>query len=145
MIEVLTIGFIPVDCKSQEISCGDFQSSGTTERSYRIGMGSITGIDSDVRIAFAAEHVVPNSPVLMLLSDHLRQFSLNLTANALYNALTMLRSGKERFSSKFRIVESEGGTFSNERYIFNGHYYIRRYEEYSDSSIVNELICVKVL
>jgi hypothetical protein len=144
MIEVITIGLIPVDCKSQEISCGDFLSSGTTERSYRIGEGCITGMDSDVRIAFAADPVVPNSPVLMLLSDHLGQFSLNLTANTLYNALTLLRSGQERFSSKFCIVESEGGVFSNERYAFNGHYYFRRYEEYADSSIVNELICVKV-
>jgi hypothetical protein len=144
MKEVITIGFIPVDCKSQEISCGDCLSSGTAEQSYQIGEGCITGIDSDLRIAFAADPVVPNSPVLMLLSDHLGQFSLNLTANALYNALTMLRSGKERFSSKFRIVESEGGAFSNERHVFNGHYYIRRYEEYADTSIANELICIKV-
>lgn len=144
MKEVITIGFIPFDCKSQEISCGDCLSSGTAEQSYLIGEGCITGIDSDLRIAFDANPVVPNSPFLMLLSDHLGQFSLNLTANALYNALTMLRSGKERFSSKFRIVESEGGVFRNERYAFNGHYYVRRYEEYADCGIVNELICVKI-
>lgn len=144
MTEVVTIGFIPNDCSSQEIACGDSQSSGTTERSFRIGQGWVTGIDCSLRIQFTGELVVPNSPFLGCLSDYLMQCSLTLKANTLYNALSALRSGQERFSSKFEIIESEGGVFSNQGFKFNGLYYLRRYEEGDDNSVLNEFICVKV-
>lgn len=144
MTEIITIGFIPNDCHSQEVACGDAQYSGTIERSFRIKEGWIVGIDCDVKIRFTGELVIPNSPFLKRLSDNLSTWSLVLSPNDLYNGLTLLRNGQERFSSKFSLVESSGGVFSNEGGLYNGLYYIRRFEEGDDGVVLKELVCLKV-
>ena len=49
-IHYLTIGYIPGDCESERIICGDPEESGTKEVSLKIEVNKITSIDTDQSI-----------------------------------------------------------------------------------------------
>jgi len=49
-IHYLTIGYIPSDCESERIICGDPEESGTQEVSLKIEGNKITSIDTDQKI-----------------------------------------------------------------------------------------------
>jgi len=49
-IHYLTIGYIPSDCESERIICGDPEVSGTKEVSLKIEGNKMTSIDTDQTI-----------------------------------------------------------------------------------------------
>jgi len=144
MIKTISIGWIPVDSKSQVIYCGDSETSHTIELNFKIVNQKIVGLDNDFSFSFQGDFITPNSDHLKELSNYISSYGLKISPNQIYNGLILLRDEKDFFSQKFRLVESVGGTFKNKDFVYNGKIYLRMYLE-KDNKILKETICVKVM
>jgi len=144
MIKTISIGWIPVDSKSQVIYCGDSETSHTIELNFKIVNQKIVGLDNDFSFSFQGDFITPNSDHLKELSNYISSYGLKISPNQIYNGLILLRDEKDFFSQKFRLVESVGGTFNNKDFVYNGKIYLRMYLE-KDNEILRESICVKVM
>jgi len=144
MIKTISIGWIPVDSKSQVIYCGDSETSHTIELNFKIVNQKIVGLDNDFSFSFQGDFITPNSDHLKELSNYISSYGLKISPNQIYNGLILLRDEKDFFSQKFRLVESVGGTFKNKDFVYNGKIYLRMYLE-KDNEILRESICVKVM
>ena len=144
MIEYITIGKIPENCKSLIIYCGDYSSDETIEYNFSIKKNKILGIDNDFSCEFEEEIFKPNSKVLTKLSNYIKPFGIELSTNSIYNGVNLLIHKKDSFSPKWIIVDSEGGIIKNEKFQYNGNYYLRRSIE-KNQEFSEESICVKII
>ena len=144
MIEYITIGKIPENCKSLIIYCGDYSSDETIECSFSITKKKILGLDNSFSCDVEEDVFKPNSKVLTKLSDYIRPFGIDLSTNSIYNGVNLLIHKKDSFSQKWRIVDSEGGEIQNEKFQYNGLNYLRRSVEKNDE-FIEENICVKMI
>ena len=145
MTEYITIGKIPENCKSLIIYCGDYSSDETIEYTFSIKKNNILGIDNDFSCEFEEEIFKPNSKVLTKISNYIKTFGIELSINSIYNGIKLLIDKKDSLSSqKWRIIDSEGGIIQNEKFQYNGNYYLRRSLE-KDDNFIDENICVKII
>ena len=144
MKEFITIGKILENCKSAIIYCGDYTSDDTTECTFDIVNNKISAFDSDFLYESEEEVFKPNSKALNELSDNIKSFGIELSANSIYNAYNLLIHKKDSFAQRWIIVDSEGGAIQNEELQYNGMCYLRRIVE-KNEDIVEESICVKML
>ena len=145
MTEYITIGKIPENCKSLIIYCGDYSSDETIEYTFSIKKNNILGIDNDFSCEFEEEIFKPNSKVLTKISNYIKTFGIELSTNSIYNGIKLLIDKKDYLSSqKWRIIDSEGGIIQNEKFQYNGNYYLRRSLE-KDDNFIDENICVKII
>ena len=120
MKEFITIGKILENCKSAIIYCGDYTSDDTTECTFDIVNNKISAFDSDFLYESEEEVFKPNSKALNELSDNIKSFGIELSANSIYNAYSLLIHKKDSFSQRWTIVDSEGGAIQNEELKYNG-------------------------
>ena len=145
MTEYITIGKIPENCKSLIIYCGDYSSDETIEYTFSIKKNNILGIDNDFSCEFEEEIFKPNSKVLIKISNYIKTFGIELSTNSIYNGIKLLIDKKDSLSSqRWRIIDSEGGIIQNEKFQYNGNYYLRRSLE-KDDNFIDENICVKII
>ena len=144
MKEFITIGKILENCKSAIIYCGDYSSDDTTECTFDIINNKISAFDSDFLYESEEEVFKPNSKALNELSNNIKSFGIELSANSIYNAYNLLIHKKDSFSQRWTIVDSEGGAIQNEELKHNGKCYFRRILE-KNEDIVEESVCVKIL
>ena len=144
MKEFITIGKISENCKSLIIYCGDYSSDDTTECTYNIINNKISAFDDDFLFESEEEIFKPNSKALNELSNNIKSFGIELSANSIYNAYNLLNHKKDSFAQRWIIVDSEGGAFQNEELKYNGMCYFRRILE-KNEHIIEESICVKML
>lgn len=145
MTEYITIGKIPENCKSLIIYCGDYSSDETIEYTFSIKKNNILGIDNDFSCEFEEEIFKPNSKVLTKISNYIKTSGIELSTNSIYNGIKLLIDKKDSLSSqKWRIIDSEGGIIQNEKFQYNGNYYLRRSLE-KDDNFIDENICVKII
>ena len=144
MIEYVTIGKIPENCKSLIIYCGDYSSSDTIEFNFSITPNKILGLDNSFSCDVEDEVFKPNSKVLSKISDYVRPLGLDLPTNSIYNGFNLLIHKKDSFSQKFSIIDSEGGEIQNQNFQYNGLNYLRRCVE-SNDEIIEENICIKMI
>ena len=142
MKEFITIGKISENCKSLIIYCGDYSSDDTTECTYNIINNKISAFDDDFLYESEEEIFKPNSKALNELSNNIKSFGIELSANSIYNAYNLLIHKKDSFAQRWIIVDSEGGAFQNEELKYNGMCYFRRILE-KNEHIIEESICVK--
>ena len=144
MKEFITIGKILENCKSAIIYCGDYSSDDTNECTFDIVNNKISAFDSDFLYESEEEVFKPNSKALNELSNNIKSFGIELSANSIYNAYNLLIHKKDSFSQRWTIVDSEGGAIQNEELKHNGKCYFRRILE-KNEDIVEESVCVKML
>ena len=144
MKEFITIGKILENCKSAIIYCGDYTSDDTTECTFDIINNKISAFDSDFLYESEEEIFKPNSKALNELSDNIKSFGIELSANSIYNAYSLLIHKKDSSSQRWIIVDSEGGAIQNEELKHNGRCYFRRILE-KNEDIIEESVCVKML
>ena len=144
MKEFITIGKILENCTSAIIYCGDYTSDDTTECTFDIVNNKISAFDSDFLYESEEEVFKPNSKALNELSDNIKSFGIELSANSIYNAYNLLIHKKDSFSQRWTIVDSEGGAIQNEELKHNGACYFRRVLE-KNEDIIEESVCVKML
>ena len=144
MKEFITIGKILENCKSAIIYCGDYTSDDTTECTFDIVNNKISAFDSDFFYESEEEIFKPNSDALNELSNNIKSFGIELSANSIYNAYNLLIHKKDSFAQRWIIVDSEGGAIQNEELQYNGMCYLRRIVE-KNEDIIEESICVKIL
>tara|TARA_B000000475_G_scaffold211290_1_gene173332 strand:+ start:190 stop:624 length:435 start_codon:yes stop_codon:yes gene_type:complete len=144
MKEFITIGKISKNCKSLIIYCGDYSSDDTTECTYNIINNKISAFDDDFLYESEEEIFKPNSKALNELSNNIKSFGIELSANSIYNAYNLLIHKKDSFAQRWIIVDSEGGAFQNEELKYNGMCYFRRILE-KNEHIIEESICIKLI
>ena len=144
MKEFITIGKISENCKSLIIYCGDYTSDETTECTYNIINNKISAFDDDFLNKSEEEIFKPNSKALNELSNNTKSFGIELSANSIYNAYSLLNHKKDSFAQRWIIVDSEGGAIQNEELKYNGMCYFRRIVE-KNEHIIEESICVKLI
>ena len=144
MKEFITIGKISENCKSLIIYCGDYSSDDTTECTYNIINNKISAFDDDFLYESEEEIFKPNSKALNELSNNIKSFGIELSANSIYNAYNLLNHKKDSFAQRWIIVDSEGGAFQNEELKYNGMCYFRRILE-KNEHIIEESICIKLI
>jgi hypothetical protein len=144
MVEHITIGKIPENCKSLIIYCGDYSLSDTIEFNFSVTKKKIIGIDNSFSCDVEEDVFKPNSKVLSKISDYMRPLGIDLPTNSIYNGFNLLIHKKDSFSQKFFIVDSEGGEIQNQNFQYNGKYYLRRSVEKNDE-FIEENICVKMI
>ena len=144
MKEFITIGKISENCKSLIIYCGDYTSDETTECTYNIINNKISAFDDDFLYKSEEEIFKPNSKALNELSNNIKSFGIELSANSIYNAYNLLIYKKDSFAQRWIIVDSEGGAIQNEELKYNGMCYFRRIVE-KNEDIIEENICVKLI
>jgi hypothetical protein len=144
MIKIITIGLIPKNCDYKTIYCGDSESSGTVELNFKIENQQIIGLDNNLHLPFDGEVFTPNSKHLKELSKFILNFGLKLSSNSIYNGFSLLLNKQDSFYQKFKIIESIGGTFNNNDFIYNGKIYLRMYFD-NNGEISDEDVCLKLL
>ena len=144
MVEYITIGKIPENCKSLIIYCGDYSLSDTIEFNFSITPKKILGLDNSFSCDVEDGVFKPNSKVLSKISDYIRPLGVDLPTNSIYNGSNLLIHKKDSFSQKFSIIDSEGGEIQNQNFQYNGLNYLRRCVENNDE-IIEENICIKMI
>jgi|TARA_B110000977_G_C11000899_1_gene463776 hypothetical protein len=142
MVEYITIGKIPENCKSTIICCGDYSLSDTIEFVFEVGEKQIVGIDNGFSCDVSEKVFKANSQALRKISEYIRPHGIKLSTNSLYNGFKLLINKKDSFSQKFSIVDSEGGEFKNQNLQYNGLHYLRRSVE-KNYEMIEESICIK--
>ena len=128
-IHFLTIGYIPNDCKSDRISCGDPVGSGTIEVSLMIEDSKITSMDTD--------QVIEVNPIEFLnekskLWKHVANtFCSSFTEKEIKPNMigACWAIFMDEISGKKGITtiadENDGGEFHNRGGCNNGNFYLR--------------------
>jgi len=128
-VHLLTIGYVPNDCNSNRIVCGDPQESGTKEVSLRIEENRITSIENDQTIE------VDPSEFLNEKSKLWKQVTKNFCSDFTEKELKPNMLGAcwsifmDEISGKKGITkladEEDGGEFHNLGGCINGMFYVR--------------------
>jgi hypothetical protein len=135
-IQYLTIGYIPNDCKSERIICGDPEGSGTKESSLKIEGNRITSIDTDQTIE------VDTSEFFNEKSKLWKQVAKNFCTDFVEKELKPNMIGAcwaiflDEISGKKGVTkladEDDGGEFHNRGGCNNGKFYLRYQLEEDD-------------
>ena len=87
MVEHITIGKIPENCKSLIIYCGDYSLSDTIEFNFSVTKKKIIGIDNSFSCDVEEDVFKPNSKVLSKISDYMRPLGIDLPTNSIPSGL----------------------------------------------------------
>jgi len=135
-IQYLTIGYIPIDCASERIICGDPEGSGTKESSLRVEGNRITSIDTDQTIEvdpsefFNEKSKLWKQVVKNFCSDFAeRELKPNMVG-ACWAIFMDEISGKKGITKL--ADEDDGGEFHNRGGCNNGSFYVRYQLEEDD-------------
>ena len=140
---VMTWGFIPAECMSETIYCGDAETSGTTELNFEIIEDSCKGIDNDFNVKLEnSELWNPDSPFYAVLASYLSDYlDITIVPSQIYGGYVLVNDEPDEYSSSFKIIDSEAGVFMNNMQEHNGKIFLRYYFE-EDEEIYEELVCV---
>ena len=140
---VMTWGFIPAECVSNTIFCGDAETSGTTELNFEIIEDSCKGIDNDFNVKLEnSELWNPDSPFYAAIASYLSgYFDITIVPSQIYGGYVLVNDEPDEYSSSFKIIDSEAGVFMNNKQKHNGKIFLRYYFE-EDGEIYEELVCV---
>jgi hypothetical protein len=127
---LLDVGYIPKDCDSEFISCGDPDGSGTKEINLVWFGDEISSTGSTDRVNTASQDVWdPNS---QLWNEVVEKFLKDLSSDKKIDPKKVAASwaifqDEEPQVRGIKIVseDDEGGEFANDDGEFNGHFYIR--------------------
>jgi hypothetical protein len=128
-IHFLTIGYIPNDCKSDRISCGDPVGSGTIEVSLMIEDSKITSMDTDQSIEVNPIEFLNEKSKLW--RDVVNTFCSSFTEKEIKSNMigACWAIFMDEISGKKGITviadESDGGEFHNRAGCHNGNFYLR--------------------
>ena len=129
VIHFLTIGYVPNDCKSERISCGDPVGSGTTEVLLMIEDSKITSMDTDQSIEVNPIEFLNEKSKLWkgVVKTFCTGFSEKEIKPNMIGACWAIFM--DEISSKKGITvladESDGGEFHNRAGCNNGNFYLR--------------------
>ena len=135
-IQYLTIGYIPNDCNSERIICGDPEGSGTKEFSLRIEENRITSIDTDQTIEvdpgefFNEKSKLWKQVVKSFCSDFVEKELKPNMIGACWAIFLDEISGKKGITKL--ADEDDGGEFHNRGGCNNGKFYVRYQLEEDD-------------
>jgi hypothetical protein len=143
---VMTWGFIPTECVSETIFCGDAETSGTIELNFEIIGDTCKGIDNDFKVEFESNELWdPGSELYYAISVYLSAaFDKTVMPSLIYGAYALVNDEPDDYSSSFEIIDSTAGVFINEGQILNGKVFLRHYFE-EDDEIYDEKVCVGTL
>ena len=139
----MTWGFIPAECVSNTIFCGDAETSGTIELNFEVIGDTCKGIDNDFNVEFEnSELWDPGSNLYNAISVYLSaEFGKTVMPSLIYGAYALVNDEPDDYSSSFEIIESEAGVFMNENQEHNGKVFLRYYFE-EEGEIYDEKVCV---
>jgi hypothetical protein len=143
---LLDIGYIPKDCDSEIISCGDPDGSGTKEVSLEWVGNEISSSTSTERVNTASQNIWdPNSQVW---TEVVEKFLSDLSSDKKIDPKKICGSwaifqDEEPQVSGLKVVseDDDGGEFANDEGEFNGHFYIR-YQLQEDDEFYGEKVVV---
>ncbi|MEO2144007.1 MAG: hypothetical protein ABGW83_07835 [Flavobacteriaceae bacterium] len=140
---VMTWGYIPSGNKSNQIYCGDSESSSTIEQNFEIIENTLSGIDNDLNIEFDFKDLWdPDSNLYSTLSKHLEiAFSVSLKPNEIYDAYCLVNDEPNE-GVNFSEIESSAGIFLNTNKKYNNKIFLRYYFE-EEGEIYDEKVCVR--
>ncbi len=140
---VMTWGFIPIQASEETIYCGDSETSGTLELNFEIIDNICKGIDNDFKENLDNNELWDmKSSFYKTISDFISDaFKLHILASQIYGGYVLVNDEPDDFSSIFKIIESEGGVFSNENSQYNGNLYLRHYLE-EGNEVYDEKVCI---
>ena len=143
---IMTWGFIPTECVSETIFCGDAETSGTIELNFEIIGDTCKGIDNDFKVEFESNELWdPGSELYYAISVYLAAaFDKTVMPSLIYGAYALVNDEPDDYSSSFEIIDSTAGVFINEGQILNGKVFLRHYFE-EDDEIYDEKVCVGTL
>ena len=142
----MTWGFIPAECMSETILCGDAETSGTIELNFEVIGDTCKGIDNDFNVEFEnSELWDPESMLYNAISVYLSaEFQKTVMPSLIYGAYELVNDEPCDYSSSFEIIDSTAGVFINEGQILNGKVFLRHYFEEEDE-IYDEKVCIGTL
>lgn len=142
----MTWGFIPAECVSETIFCGDAETSGTIELNFEVIGDTCKGIDNDFNVEFEnSELWDPGSMLYNAISVYLSaEFEKTVMPSLIYGAYALVNDEPDDYSSSFEIIDSTAGVFINEGQILNGKVFLRHYFEEEDE-IYDEKVCIGTL
>jgi hypothetical protein len=135
-IQYLTIGYIPNDCSSERIICGDPEGSGTKESSLKIEGNRITSIETDQTIEvdpgefFNEKSKLWKQVVKSFCADFVeKEIKPNMVGScwAIFMDEVSGKKGITKLSD-----EDDGGEFHNRGGCNNGKFYVRYQLEEDD-------------
>ncbi len=140
---VMTWGFIPIQASEETIYCGDSETSGTIELNFEIIDNTCKGIDNDFKVNLDNNELWDmESSFYKTISGFISNaFKLHILAGQIYGGYVLVNDEPDDFSSIFKIIESEGGVFSNENSQYNGNLYLRHYLE-EENEVYDEKVCI---
>ena len=140
---VMTWGFIPSECVSETIFCGDEETSGTIELNFEIIGDTCKGIDNDFNVELESNELWdPGSELYYAISVYLSAaFDKTVMPSLIYGAYALVNDEPDDYSSSFEIIDSTAGVFINEGQILNGKVFLRHYFEEEDE-IYDEKVCI---
>ena len=128
-VHYLTIGYVPNDCKSELISCGDPLSSGTVEVSLMIEDSKITSMDTEQVIEVNPTDFLNDKSKLW--KDVANTFCTNFAEKAIkpnmIGACWMIFMDEIPGKKSITLLadENDGGEFHNRGGCNNGNFYLR--------------------
>jgi len=142
----MTWGFIPSECESETIFCGDEETSGTIELNFEIIGDTCKGIDNDFNVELESNELWdPGSELYYAISVYLSAaFDKTVMPSLIYGAYALVNDEPDDYSSSFEIIDSTAGVFINKGQILNGKVFLRHYFE-EDDEIYDEKVCVGTL
>ena len=135
-VQYLTIGYIPNDCNSERIICGDPEGSGTKESSLIIKENRITSIDTDQTIEvdpgefFNEKSKLWKQVVKSFCADFVEKELKPNMVGACWAIFMDEISGKKGITKL--ADENDGGEFHNRGGCNNGKFYVRYQLEEDD-------------
>ena len=142
----MTWGFIPSECVSETIFCGDEETSGTIELNFEIIGDTCKGIDNDFNVKLESNELWdPGSELYYAISVYLSAaFDKTVMPSLIYGAYALVNDEPDDYSSSFEIIDSTAGVFINKGQILNGKVFLRHYFEEEDE-IYDEKVCIGTL
>jgi len=139
----MTWGFIPSECESETIFCGDEETSGTIELNFEIIGDTCKGIDNDFNVELESNELWdPGSELYYAISVYLSAaFDKTVMPSLIYGAYALVNDEPDDYSSSFEIIDSTAGVFINKGQILNGKVFLRHYFEEEDE-IYDEKVCI---
>ena len=140
---VMTWGFIPSECVSETIFCGDAETSGTIELNFEVIGDTCKGIDNDFNVEFEnSELWDPGSKLYNAISVYLSaEFDKTVMPSLIYGAYALVNDEPDDDSLSFNLIDSTAGVFLNEDQILNGKVFLRHYFE-EDEEVCDEKVCI---
>ena len=140
---VISWGIIPKDSLSENIYCGDAETSQTIELNFEIIGNSCKGVDNDFDYEFSGNELwVSNSNLYLAMSSYISEyFSKLIPPELIYGGYVFVNDEPDEHSSSFKTIESDAGVFFNYNQQYNGNIYLRYYFE-DAGEIYDEQVCV---